>query len=92
MRPHLPFMMPQSDGMDRTTSLMCLQGPGLMYLSVYTGAVADLVASLLQPEGVSPERQAAFTDCVGDALRNSSSVGATAVALQALQGFIDGNG
>lgn len=56
------------------------------------GVVAELLASLLQGPDIPPERQAAFTDCVQDALRNSSSIGTTAVALQALQGFIDGNG
>lgn len=54
--------------------------------------MAELLANLLQGQGMSPERQAAVTDCMGDALRNSSSLGTTAVALQALQGFVDGNG
>lgn len=42
----------------------------------------------------SPEKQAAFTDCVRDALAGPSSGagGGVAVALQGLQGFISGNG
>lgn len=42
----------------------------------------------------SPERQAAFADCVQDALLRGGNADAlpTTVALQALQAFIDGNG
>ena len=57
------------------------------------GAVADLAASVLQSRGGSlpPERQPAFADCVRDALVGSGTNTST-LALQALQGFIDGNG
>ncbi len=59
------------------------------------GGVADIVAAALASQGISapPERQAAFADCVQDALRggNASALTST-VAVQALQGFISGNG
>lgn len=42
----------------------------------------------------NPEKQAAWTDCVRDALASPSggAGGGVAVALQGLQGFINGNG
>jgi hypothetical protein len=54
--------------------------------------VDKLLASLLRGQGISAKQRAGFVDCMRDALQSSSSLGTTAIALQTLQGFIDGNG
>lgn len=56
------------------------------------GLVDKLLASLLRGQGIPAKQRAAFIDCMRDALQSSSSLGTTAIALQTLQGFIDGNG
>lgn len=61
-------------------------------LLLYAGLLLDTAIGAVQG-AVSPEKQAAFADCMRDALTSSAngSSGA-AVALQGLQGFITGNG
>jgi hypothetical protein len=56
------------------------------------GLVDKLLASLLRGQGIPAKQRAAFIDCMRDALQSSSSLGTTVIALQTLQGFIDGNG
>ncbi len=58
----------------------------------YAGLLLDTAIGAVQG-AVSPEKQAAFADCMRDALTNNANGGSgAAVALQGLQGFITGNG
>ncbi len=61
--------------------------------STASGAATELVASLFGSRGAapSPQRQAAFAEWTRDALQ-AGNVSVATLAVQALQGFIDGNG